>query len=196
MRTLVVAILGGSQDVWPHLDSDCEIVGVPCNAVAWTGVLVLSLPTAYAVFLFARLTRVSRPYVRRALEKPLDVVQTAGGIIGGVVGRDDLCRVMMQDLFDPSTRRPHVVVGGVGAGKTALLVQLTQLLARRGAVPVPVRLRDAQSNLDFRGLARERFLAEAEGRLLSKAEGERTWRHLLSTPTGAPSDQEVIVQRL
>ena len=70
------------------------------------------------------------------------------------------------------------IVGGVGTGKTALLVRLTKLLAECGAVPVPVRLRDARRELDFRELAHERFLADAEDKLLSDAEGEKIWRHL------------------
>ena len=99
-------------------------------------------------------------------------------MIGEVVGRDELCHVMIEDLRDRGIRRPHVIVGGVGTGKTALLVRLTQLLAERGAVPVPVRLRDAQENLDFRELARKRFVAESNAAMLSDAEGEKVWRQL------------------
>ena len=95
-----------------------------------------------------------------------------------VVGRDELCNVMIEDLHDPSIRRPHVVIGGVGTGKTALLVRLTELLAEGGAVPVPVRLRDAQESLDFRELARKRFVADTNTRLLSDTEGETVWREL------------------
>ena len=79
---------------------------------------------------------------------------TAGSIIQEVVGRDELCYVSvpMQNLRDRGTRRPHVIVGGVGAGKTAVLVQMTKLLAECEAIPVPVMLREAQDaqTLDFR----------------------------------------------
>lgn len=115
--------------------------------------------------------------MRKARQEPERVVDTAGSIIGEVVGRDELCSVMIEDLRDRDTRRPHVVVGGVGTGKTALLVRLTQLLAERGAVPVPVRLRDARE-LDFRELARKRFVADANAALMSDAEGEKIWRQL------------------
>ena len=54
-----------------------------------------------------------------------------------MVGRDALCHEIIEDLRDPITRRPHVVIGGMGAGKTALLVRLAGLLAERGAIPVP-----------------------------------------------------------
>jgi predicted NACHT family NTPase len=86
---------------------------------------------------------------------------------------------MIADLRDTGTRRPHVVVGGIGTGKTALLVRLTQLLARQRAVPVAVRLRDAQERLDFRELAREKFIADLDSGILSDSEGEKVWRQLL-----------------
>ena len=103
--------------------------------------------------------------------KPRAVVQTAGRIIGEVVGRDELCHVMIHDLRDRDTRRPHVVVGGVGTGKTALLVQLTKLLAERGAVPVPVRLRDAQDQLDFRELGAPAVPRRRRGRAAVRRRG-------------------------
>lgn len=156
----------------------CDKASFSCNAILGTVTPILLLAAAYVAFLLFRLSRVHRPYVQRAKDKPLEVVQTAGKIIDEVVGRDELCLVMMQNLFDSNTRRPHVVVGGVGAGKTALIVQLTKLLAERGAVPVPVRLRDAQDDLDFRELGRRRFLADAEGALLTDADKERVWWEL------------------
>jgi NACHT domain len=160
------------------LNATCTTASFSCGVILGTVTPLLLLAAAYMVFLLFRLSRVHGPYVQRAQKKPLEVVQTAGRIIDEVVGRDQLCRVMMQDLFDPGTRRPHVVVGGVGAGKTALIVQLTKLLAERGAVPVPVRLRDAQDDLDFRELGRRRFLADAEGALLTDADRERVWWEL------------------
>jgi hypothetical protein len=178
IRAFVVLVRGRSQGIWPDLDAMCQKTTFSCDALAGTLLPVLTLAVASAVFLLVRLRRVRRPYVRKARERPGAVVQTAGSLIGEVVGRDELCRVMIADLRDPHTRRPHVVVGGVGTGKTALLVRLTNLLAERGAVPVPVRLRDAQQKLDFRELARQRFFDEAEDALLSDAEGEKVWRHL------------------
>src|SRR5258708_13034604 len=85
----------------------------------------------------------------------------------------------MAALHERRTR-PHVLVGGVGAGKTAVLVRLTELLADKRAVPVPVRLRDATEILDFESLARERFLSEVNQnqRLIFSSEGEPIWRRL------------------
>jgi hypothetical protein len=156
----------------------CNTASFSCNVILGIVIPLLLLAAAYVAFLLFRLYRVHLPYMRKARERPLELVQTAGTIIDKVVGRDELCRVMMQDLSDRDTRRPHVVVGGVGTGKTALLVRLTPLLAQRGAVPVPVRLRDAQGDLDFRELARRRFLADAEVALLADADRERVWWEL------------------
>jgi hypothetical protein len=89
-----------------------------------------------------RSRRLRRGYAARAREESRELVPTAGAIIDEVVGRDELCKVLMADLRDRRTR-PHVLVGGVGTGKTAVLVRLTEFLADEGAVPVPVRLRDS-----------------------------------------------------
>jgi hypothetical protein len=123
--------------------------------------------------------QMQRRYRRAARTRPQDMVPTAGSLISDVVGRDELCRVMIADVRDPSTRRPHVVVGGTGTGKTALLVRLTQLLAQQRAVPVAIRLRDARERLDFGDLARERFIADPQTGMLSDNEGEKVWRQLL-----------------
>ena len=161
-----------------HVDTVCNGTSFSCNVLAGTLGPLLSLALASTLFLLVRLWLVRRPYVRKARDEPHNVVQTAGSMIGEVVGRDELCHVMIEDLRDPSIRRPHVVIGGVGTGKTALLVRLTELLAERGAVPVPIRLRDAQESLDFRELARKRFVTDTNTGLLSDAEGEKVWREL------------------
>jgi NACHT domain len=179
---IILGILGirrRATDAQPDPFNDvCNTASFSCNVILGIVIPLLLLAAAYVVFLLFRLYRVHRPYMRKARERPLELVQTAGTIIDEVVGRDELCRVMMQDLSDRDTRRPHVVVGGVGSGKTALLVRLTPLLAQRGAIPVPVRLRDAQGDLDFRELARRRFLADAEVALLADADRERVWWEL------------------
>jgi len=161
-----------------YVDASCNRTNFSCSVLAGTLGPLLSLALASALFLLVRLWIVGRPYMRKARDESHNVVQTAGSMIGEVVGRDELCNVMIEDLRDPAIRRPHVVIGGVGTGKTALLVRLTQLLAERGAVPVPIRLRDAQGSLDFRKLARERFVADTNTRLLSDTEGEKVWREL------------------
>ncbi len=161
------------------LDNKCQQRALSCGILASFLVPVLTLALVSAFFLLGRLWYLRRRYLRRARSKPQDVVPTAGNIIGDVVGRDELCRVMIADVRDSHTRRPHVVVGGIGTGKTALLVRLAKLLAHQRAVPVAVRLRDARERLNFRELARERFIADLESSILSDDEGEKVWRQLL-----------------
>jgi hypothetical protein len=180
-------LFSGNHRFMFNLDDRCDGASFSCATLAGFLTPLLLIALASAVFLLARLRRVRRPYERRAQERPSEVVKTAGKIIGDVVGRNELCQVLIEDLRHPATRRPHIVVGGVGTGKTALLVQLTKLLANSGAVPVPVGLRDAQDGLDFRKLARDRFMAEAGGRLVAETDAERVWRHLLR------NDQIVVV---
>ena len=95
----------------------------------------------------------------------------------------------MEDVRDHDVLRPHLLVGGVGTGKTAVLVRLTELLADHGAVPVPIRLRDAQDpdRMNFRDLASRRFQAMTEGRLLSQGEAEESWRTSTRTTRSSSS---------
>jgi hypothetical protein len=147
--------------------------GVLSNVLA-SGVLV----TLASAIVLWRLFGLQRRYWVRAREDSRELVPTAGAIIDRVVGRDDLCKAVMADLHDRGTR-PHVLVGGVGTGKTAVLVRLTELLAEKRAIPVPIRLRDATTELDFAVMARDAFLSEVNAGLLSAAEGETIWRRLL-----------------
>ncbi|HWG61921.1 MAG TPA: hypothetical protein VG253_09430 [Streptosporangiaceae bacterium] len=157
-------------------DRRCATIGFSCGALSnfATSILLLALASA---FLLWRLFALLRRYRTKAREESRELVSTAGTILDEIVGRDELCQVVMEDLHDRGTR-PHVLVGGVGTGKTAVLVRLTELLAEKHAVPVPIRLRDAGNDLDFENMARERFLSEVNQRLFSSAEGETIWRRL------------------
>jgi hypothetical protein len=165
----------------------CDAYSQACGTVFGFITPLLSLALASAAFLFYRLRYVRSPVTRRAKRHPQDLVQTATRNIGTIVGRDELCRVIMEDIRSREIRRPHLVVGGVGTGKTAVLVQLTKLLAERGAIPVPIRLRDARETLNFRQLAYERFFSMTEERLLSTGEAEKVWRQLCK------DDQVVVI---
>jgi uncharacterized protein YndB with AHSA1/START domain len=167
-------------------------VVVIINLVALSGVLHLSdralggvnaavaavLASVVALVASEQIVRVHRAYVVRAREKSAELVPTAGSMIGEVVGRDVLCHVMIEELLARRIRRAHVVIGGLGTGKTAFLVRLTKLLAEQHAVPVPVRLRDAQEYLDFRELARRGFIADAQAALVSDTDVDTVWRQL------------------
>jgi NACHT domain len=160
-------------------DKRCNERTGSCSIIISFLVPILTLALLTAFSLLGRLWYLRRRYLVPAWARPQEMVPTAGSIIGDVVGRDELCRVIIADVRDTSTRRPHVVVGGIGTGKTALLVRLTQLLAKQHAVPVAVRLRDAQDKLDFGELARKKFLAYLRSSLLSDTEGDKVWRQLL-----------------
>jgi hypothetical protein len=179
LGALALALLAVLRHRALTFDSRCQQRALSCGVLASFLVPVLTLALISAFFLLGRLWYLRRRYLRTARSQPQDAVPTAGSVIGDVVGRDELCRVMIADLRDVRTRRPHVVVGGIGTGKTALLVRLTEMLAHHRAVPVAVRLRDAQKSLDFRELARAKFTADLESSILSDNEGEKVWRQLL-----------------
>jgi hypothetical protein len=160
------------------LNERCGKYSAACGADVGFLIPLLSVALASAIFLFYRLRHVTAPVVKKAKTKPHQLVETATPDIGEIVGRDQLCRVIMEDIHHSDTRRPHLLVGGVGAGKTAVLVKLTRLLAERHAVPVPIRLRDATGGLNFREMAHTRFLDMAESSRLSADDAEKVWRQL------------------
>lgn len=147
---------------------------------------ILTLAFGIAVFLVLRLRLAKRAFVKRAIRNTRDFVPTAAGsIIQDVVGRDQMCWVLKENLRDPKERRPYLLVGSVGAGKTAVIVRLTKLLAENGVVPVPIRLREVGdgTELDFSELARKRFCHDVdetilESWLVTKPIGEDAWRWL------------------
>jgi hypothetical protein len=184
---LVVVVVWGfvvlaiGPGILTRLNERCDLYTASCGAEVGFLIPLLSVALASAIFLFSR-----RRLVKKAKIAPQDLVETATPDIGEVVGRDELCRVIMEDIRYSATRRPHLLVGGLGAGKTAVLVRLTRLLAERGAVPVPIRLRDATFDLNFREMARYRFLVMAES-TLSPDNAEKAWRQL------SKNDQIVVI---
>jgi len=179
LAALAWAVIAALRQRSFTFDNRCQQRALSCTVLASFLVPLLTLALVSALFLLGRLWYLRRRYLRTARSRPQDVVPTAGSIIGDVVGRDELCRAMIADMRDAQTRRPHVVVGGIGTGKTALLVRMTKLLAQQRAVPVAIRLRDAQKSLDFRELARVKFITDLQPSILSDAEGEKVWRQLL-----------------
>ena len=163
----------------PNADRLCSGVAVSCGALTGWATSLLSIALASVVFLLWRFWRVERRYLARARTQARALVPTAGPMFGTIVGRDTLCHVIMEDLRDRRSRRPYVLVGGVGTGKTAVLVLLTEKLATYKAIPVPIRLRDADP-LDFAELAKNRFMEIINADLASAGEGEQIWRRLLS----------------
>lgn len=184
---LVVANLSADEPIsdtfWPldvmtDVQERCDQTGFACTIASSIFFTVVPLVVGSFVFVFWRLRRVQRPLVKLARSTPAEIVDTAGEIVGNVVGRDDVCEMLIDNLRERDRRRPYVIVGGIGVGKTAALVRLTQLLAERGAVPIPIRLRDVQDNLDFLEMARDKFLRETQSSTWLAAEAERAWSRL------------------
>ncbi|MFC8094927.1 ATP-binding protein [Streptomyces sp. NPDC057301] len=143
---------------------------------------VLAASLAATLFLFWWYRWTKRRYLAKARDDPHRLVLTAGPDATEIVGREEIARVIAERLRERDTRRPYLLVGGVGVGKTAVLVRLTELLAEQNAVPVPIRLRDANgdSDLNFERMAKERFIEEAPRGILARTKTERVWQQLLA----------------
>ncbi|MFD0347746.1 hypothetical protein ACFQ0M_20435 [Kitasatospora aburaviensis] len=181
-----LAFIGWSAYVFARgskgwFESRCSESGA-CGVLLGFVTPFLSLALAAFVFLVYRRQKIRGPIIRKARRTPHKLVPSAHTAVDQVVGREQLCEVICRSLEDRAARRPYVLVGSVGAGKTAVLVQLTHMLAQQHRVPVPVRLRDVGkdgADLDFRELARKRFAEEADpGGLLSSEQTAKVWRQL------------------
>ncbi len=159
-------------------DSACAPIGPSCGAVTGFVLPWLSLAFATALFLVHRLKAAPRERQKTAESQPHKLVPTAGSITGRIVGRDELCKVLIDNVWMEEDRRPQLIMGGVGTGKTAVIVHLTQLLARYHAVPVSIRLRDVDRGFTFHEQAFRQFQSQIDKRLYSGAEGEKIWRYL------------------
>ncbi|HZF89241.1 NACHT domain-containing protein [Streptomyces sp.] len=163
------------------VENTCRETPFSCGAVTSFVTPFLALGLSAVTFLTLQHFRTVRRVRRTAKRRPRDLVPTAGSIIDEVVGRKELCSVIAQALRSRRWRRPYVLVGGVGSGKTAVLVQLTQVLAEKGALPVPVHLRRADldnGEFNFSELAKKRFCDQVDPGVLSRTQAERVWRQL------------------
>lgn len=127
-------------------------------------------------FVMWRFTWARHHYLKRAKRHPDELVKP-GTVIGEVVGRDRLCNALINALRDRGQRRPHVIVGSIGVGKTALLVHMTERLAEKGITPVVLQLRD-EEGIDFVALAKKKFCEEVQPWVLSPAEADKVWQRL------------------
>ncbi|MEU1479104.1 ATP-binding protein [Streptomyces sp. NPDC005760] len=141
---------------------------------------VLTGSLLLAFFLLYWYHKTKKPLVDKARTNPHALVPTAGTLVNRIVGRRELSQVMAQTLRNRKTRKPYLLVGGVGVGKTAVLVELTRMLAQQSAVPVPINLRDTKGDgeLDFEEMARRRFVDEADQGVLAGSNIDKTWRQL------------------
>jgi hypothetical protein len=162
------------------IDSGCTNNSFGCNAaIELTGTIV-TVVVAFASFAYWRVYKVANQHRRVARDTPWELLEKVSPNEKDqkVIGRDGVCQVILESLRDRSSKRSQLIVGPIGVGKTAVLVELTRLLALEGAVPIPIRMRDAKPDFSFRALARESFLERVEGKLLTKDEGEKIWKKL------------------
>ncbi|SCL51551.1 NACHT domain-containing protein [Micromonospora peucetia] len=135
-----------------------------------------------AFFYFWRYIPVRRWYRRNVMRNSRMVLPSAerGLDPSDVVGRDELCELLIQRLRDRATRRPLLLVGGIGTGKTATLARLAEMLMAADVVPVGVDLRSVTDpeKLNFRQLALEQFERTIDTRLRAAGEADRIWRRL------------------
>ncbi|PGH44500.1 hypothetical protein COO58_08715 [Micromonospora sp. WMMA1996] len=141
---------------------------------------LLPVPIGLSLFYLFTRFRVYPAYQRIARRTPEELISTSNDLLGDVVGRDELCEVLIERIRDPDVRCPIVLVGGVGAGKSAVLVKLAHELARRGIVPIALRARDLDvtTDVDFEKEARQRFIDRIDPNLYSGGQGDRLWRQL------------------
>ncbi|WP_446218674.1 NACHT domain-containing protein [Micromonospora sp. IBHARD004] len=144
------------------------------------GPLIVAL--GLAVFLFWRYVPVRRWYDRNAVRNRRMVLPTAERDISAVhvVGRDELCELMIQRLRDEHSRRPLLLVGGIGTGKTTTLIRLAEMLMATDVVPVGIDLRTVTDpeKLNFHQLALEQFQRTIDTQLNAAGDADKVWRRL------------------
>jgi len=174
-----VELPGFRGEDWPAQGAQHSAAWEAMWLVALAFIPVVATATYFSVWRYW--WRARSRYLHKAKTRPEDLVKP-GSIFGSVVGRDQLCDALINDLRDAKRRRPQVIVGAIGVGKTALLVRLTARLARKGIVPVVLQLGDVRDeNLDFSDLAKKQFLEEVREWGSAPAEAEAIWQRLRYT---------------
>ncbi|MEU1842802.1 ATP-binding protein [Micromonospora sediminicola] len=141
---------------------------------------ILAVAIAFVGFYLLTFVRVYRRYQRIARERPEQLVSTSNDTLTDIVGRDELCEVLIERIRDPEVRCPMVLVGGVGSGKSAVMVRLAHQLARRRIVPIALAMRDIADveSLDFEKAARDQFTQFVDPDLWNGGQADRLWRQL------------------
>ena len=103
--SVVVLVLG--PGILTRLNDRCGQYSAACGANVGFLIPLLSVALASAIFLFFRLWLVKSSVVKKAKNRPEELVETATPDIGEIVGRDELCQVIMEDIRHPDTRRPR-----------------------------------------------------------------------------------------
>jgi hypothetical protein len=115
-----------------------------------------------------RLGRIGR---RRRHSRRVPRGQPARHLVPTIVARDDLVAAIADDL--DQSPEPQLIVAPTGSGKTTVLLKLTDFLARKGQIPVPVSLRGTQK-IDFAKLARDAYRRHAH--VGNDDQADKQWR--------------------
>ncbi|GAA4316602.1 hypothetical protein GCM10023086_39060 [Streptomyces venetus] len=145
-------------------EKGCTGHPLACSGLASGATTLFLFALTALLFLVVAYWPVKRKYLKTVRNNPHGVVPTAGRIFGEVVGRDALCHTILKEVTSKENPRPQLIMGGAGAGKTAVLLKLAEKLAKERYIPVPIRLREKQAretkdreNLDFEALGEQRF---------------------------------------
>jgi hypothetical protein len=171
---LVVVLASG------RVDRTCAGREALCGIVINFAVTATVALAGYLYFAAFRWRRTVGAYIKQAHREPerLFAVPPHDVQLKDMVGREDLYSLVAEELRSSPGGGPHLVLGDTGSGKTVFLLGLTSYLARRGAVPIPISLRNAEPPLSLRALARTHFLNQIDGQVRSEGEADRIWRSL------------------
>ncbi|MGP8303319.1 hypothetical protein ACTPOK_36390 [Streptomyces inhibens] len=123
-----------------------------------------------------RVGQVRKRYTWQVRNEPLALMGGEELFGGDIVGRDELCEELAHASHSRRDRTPQLLLGGAGSGKTSTLVRLAVMLARRGLVPVLVRLDGDGSDLDLREAARRHFFSVTDA--FPEDDRRRAWERL------------------
>jgi hypothetical protein len=162
------------------VDNTCNSNAFGCNAVIELAGTIVTVVVAFASFVYWRVFKVANAFRADARDDAWQLLERMprNELDRKVIGRDGICTVIQESLQDPESRRPQLIVGPIGAGKTAVLVELTRRLAADGAVPVPIRMRGATPDFSFLSMAKETFLKQVDRKLITEDEGKKIWKKL------------------
>jgi hypothetical protein len=173
---LVMALLAflAGRPIGPlaRTEQSCRDISFSCGLFG--GAIFAVVPAAITYLFLLRLPR--QRYLRRARTAPHLLAEPGRRMNGSSVGSRGVWGLLVENLLDRERRRPQIIIGAAGSGKTTLLIQLTSVLARSGAVPIPIQLADAEARIDLRELARRTFIRESR---VSEADASKTWEQLL-----------------
>src|SRR5690349_7977262 len=147
-----------SSDGRLGIEGDCSENAFTCGMGTGLGTTVLAVAVGFLFWRFLRTRRVVDIYRRQihGMTSRRPWPRRAAGALR-MVPRTDLVALVIEDLCRGG-RRPQLIVGAIGTGKTCAMAHLKRELAAKRFVPVEVTLDPkAATDLDLIELAHEAF---------------------------------------